>query len=92
MHSCRLLLDKARIMLLPKIEERPRQATPQTSPPRGEELTHDYSTNVFLLQWDQPVAVSDRPTRVTSDHGSQPTASHNSVKTKSLNLEQIGGC
>ena len=78
--SGRLLMGQARIALSPKIEERPRQATPQTSPPRDEEFGHNYSTNVFLIQSDQFVAMRDRPTRVTSDPGRQLTASLNTVK------------
>ena len=37
-HSCRLLLGKARVTPSSKIKERLRRATPQTSPPRGEGL------------------------------------------------------
>ena len=86
-----LLLDKATLMPLPMIAESPREATPQTSPPRSEELAHDYSTNVFLLQWDLFVAMRKGSTRITSNQGSQLTAYHNSVKTKSLNWVQTGG-
>ena len=78
-------------MPLPRIEERPRQAAPQTSPPRGEELAHDYSTSVFRLQWDQFLAMRDRPNRVTSDQGSQLNASHNTIKNDSLAGAQIEG-
>ena len=75
----------------PKIEERPCKGTPQISPSRGKELVHDYSTSVFLLKWEQFVAMREEPIRVTSGQGSQLTASHNSVKTESLNWEQKGG-
>ena len=74
---------------MPEIEERPHQATLQTSPPRGEELAHDYSTNTFLLHWDHFVAMRDRPTRVASNKGSQLTASHNTVKIVWLGWEEI---
>ena len=38
------------------------------------------------------MAMRERPTRIMSGQGSQLTALHNSIKTKSLNWEQIGGC
>ena len=90
-HSCRLLLDNATLMPSPKITESPHEATPQTSPPRAEELAHDYSTYVFLLQWDLFVTMRRGPTIITSGQGSQLTASHDSAKAKSLNWEQTSG-
>ena len=91
MLSCRLLLGRARVMPSSKIEEKPRQPTPQTSPPRGKELAHDYSTDVFQLQRDQFLVMRDKPTRVTTDQGSQLITSHNTVKIDLLDWEQIEG-
>ena len=70
MLSRRPILGKARDTPSPKIEEGPCQATPQAAPPRGKELTHDYNTCMFPLQWDQFMATRDGPTRMTSDQGS----------------------
>ena len=47
---------------------------------------------MFLLRWDQFVAMGEGPTRVMSGQRSQLTASHTSIRTESLNWEQIEGC
>ena len=91
MPSRRTLLGKARDMPSPEIEERPPQATPQAAPPRCEELAHDYSINMFPLQWDQLMATRDKPTKMMRDQGSQLTASLNTTKINSLNREPIDG-